>query len=117
MDTRKIAKEYRLRQWTQIIQARMESGKSVKDFCEDSGVSKNAYYYWQRKLREAACKDLAEANDSKEIVPVGWIKLNSEKPHYADDSIMVEINNCHITVKCGTDLELLKNVCSVLRSL
>jgi putative transposase len=32
MDTRKMAKEYRLSQWAQIIQARKESGKSVKDF-------------------------------------------------------------------------------------
>ena len=52
MNTQKIAKEYRLSQWAQIIQARKESGKSVKDFCEDAGVNRNAYFYWQRKLRE-----------------------------------------------------------------
>lgn len=62
MSTRKITAEYRLSQWAQIIQARNESGKSVKDFCEDAGVNKNAYFYWQRKLREAACKDLTEAD-------------------------------------------------------
>ena len=117
MDTHKIAKEYRLSQWAQIIQARNESGKSVKDFCKDSGVNKNAYFYWQRKLRETACKGLIGPDESKGIVPDGWVRLSSAKPQYADEGISIEINGCHIAVKGGTDLELLKNVCSVLRSL
>jgi putative transposase len=117
MDTRKVAKEYRLSQWAQIIQARIESGKSIKDFCEEAGVNKNAYFYWQRKLREAACKGLTEANESKEIVPGGWVRLSPIKPQYADDGISIEINGCQITVKGNTDLKLLKNVCGVLRSL
>ena len=117
MDTRKVAKEYRLSQWAQIIQARIESGKRIKDFCEEAGVNKNAYFYWQRKLREAACKGLTEANESKEIVPGGWVRLSPIKPQYADDGISIEINGCQITVKGNTDLKLLKNVCGVLRSL
>ena len=117
MDTRKVAKEYRLSQWAQIIQARIESGKSIKDFCEEAGVNKNAYFYWQRKLREAACKGLTEANESKEIVHDGWVRLSPVKPQYADDGISIEINGCQITVKGNTDLKLLKNVCGVLRSL
>jgi len=117
MNTQKIAKEYRLSQWAQIIQACKESGKSIKDFCEDTGVNKSAYFYWQHKLREAACKGLAEAEESKEIVPGGWVRLSPVKPQYAESSILIEINGCHITVNGDTDLELLKNVCSVLRSL
>jgi putative transposase len=118
MDTQKITKEYRLSQWAQIIQARNESGKSVKDFCEDAGINKNSYFYWQRKLREAACNGLTGATDeSKEIVPDGWVRLSPVKPQYADDGISIEINGCHITVKGNTDLELLKSVCGVLRSL
>mgnify|MGYP001311844623 FL=1 len=117
MDTRKIATEYRLSQWAQIIQARKESGKSVKDFCEDTGISRHAYFYWQRKLREASCKDLVEAAETKEVVASGWVRLRPAEPQYADGGILIEINDCQITVKSDTDLELLKNVCSVLRSL
>jgi putative transposase len=117
MNTQKIAKEYRLSQWAQIIQARKESGKSVKDFCEDAGVNRNAYFYWQRKLRETAYKNLKEAEESKDVVPGGWVRLSPVKPQYADDGILIEINGCHITVKGNTDLELLKNVCVMLRSL
>ncbi len=116
MDTRKIANDYRLQQWAEIIVARNESGKSIKDFCRDTGVSRNAYYYWQRKLREIACKDLIEAEETKGVVPNGWLMLKSTKPQYTDN-LSIEINGCSITVKSDTDPELLKNVCSVLRSL
>jgi hypothetical protein len=44
MNTRKIAKEYQLSQWVQIINARNKSGKSVKKFCEDAGISRYAYF-------------------------------------------------------------------------
>jgi len=41
----KFTKEYGLSQWAQIIQARNESGKSIKELCEDTGKSKHAYFY------------------------------------------------------------------------
>jgi putative transposase len=117
MNTHKIAKEYRLSKWAQIIQARNESGKSVKEFCKEAGISKNAYFYWQRKLREAACEELTSKDKSTGIVPNGWVKLNPVKPQYADEGILIDINGCNITVKGNTDLELLRSVCNVLRSL
>jgi putative transposase len=117
MNIREVAKEYCLNQWAQISKARKESGRSVKDFCKDNGISRKAYFYWQRKLRAVACKGLTESNDSKGIVPAGWVKLNPPNPQSADDGILIEINGCHITVKGNTDLELLKNICSILRSL
>jgi len=41
IDTRKIAAEYRMAQWTQRLQARASSGQSVKDFCVAAGVNRN----------------------------------------------------------------------------
>ena len=117
MNTREIAKEYRLSKWAQVIKTCKESGKTIKDFCKDNGINENAFFYWQRKLRETACRGLTEPGDSKGIAPAGWVRLNPPNPQSADDGILIEINGCHITVKGNTDLELLKNVCSVLRSL
>jgi len=58
MNTREIAAEYRLSHWAQIMQKRIDSGLSVRAFCENAGLHENNYYYWQRKLREAACEEL-----------------------------------------------------------
>jgi putative transposase len=37
MDTKKVANEYRLSQWVQMIQARLSSGQTITDFCQVSG--------------------------------------------------------------------------------
>ena len=54
MNTRKIAAEFRLKHWAQLIHERAEKGVSVHTYCETIGIHENTYYYWQRKLREAA---------------------------------------------------------------
>ena len=62
MDTRKIASEYRLTQWAQVIHERNESGLSIRAFCKKAGIGENVYYHWQRKLRAAACEQLVESH-------------------------------------------------------
>ena len=59
MNTREVAVEYRLTYWAEILQERKESGLTIQSFCESAGICENSYYYWQRKLREAACTELA----------------------------------------------------------
>jgi transposase-like protein len=63
MNTKEIAEGYRLSHWAGIIQERKESGLSIKAYCERSGFHENSYYYWQRKLREAACGMLSTIQD------------------------------------------------------
>ena len=58
MNTREIAKEYRLSHWAQIMKEREESGLSIKTFCKKIGIHVNSYFYWQRKLRETVCEQL-----------------------------------------------------------
>lgn len=117
MNTRKVATEYRLSQWTQIIQKQMDSGQNIKDFCQSTGISKNAYFYWQRKLRESACAELTKTEELRNIVPSGWMELESKQVQHAKEGLDIEINGCHITVNANTDPELLEKVCRTLRSL
>jgi len=42
-------------QWAQVIQDRKYSGENVKNYCENRGLSRDAYFYWQKKIKEAAC--------------------------------------------------------------
>ena len=59
-NTREIAKEYRLSHWAQVMQERVTSGMSVKEYCKHIGICGNTYFYWQRRLREAACGQVIE---------------------------------------------------------
>ena len=117
MDTQKVATNYRLSQWEQVIKARLDSGQNVKDFCQTAGISKNAYFYWQKKLRESACTELAKTEEPKKIVPSGWMQIEPKQAQHTKEALDIEINGCHITVNAQTDSELLVKVCRTLRTL
>ena len=59
VDTRRIAVEYRLSHWASVVQKRKDSGLSVREYCEGAGIKENKYYYWLKKLREAAIEGIA----------------------------------------------------------
>jgi len=83
MNTRDIAEEYRLTHWAQIMRERQDSGLSIKAYCKQRGFHENVYYYWQRKLREATCTELAAREQESEtgLVPNGWSRLEAAKPN------------------------------------
>ena len=119
INTREIAAEYRLQHWAQIVQEQKQSGLSIKEFCETAGFQPNRYFYWQRKLREAACNGLPVAVEPKqEIVPTGWAAIEpAETTEVEASALPIEIGNCRIIVDSDTDIELLAKVCSMLVSL
>ena len=81
MNTRGLAEEYRLSHWAGIMQERKESGLSIREFCKGAGFHENNYFYWQRKLREATCEELARIQSKPDIVPPGFmeVKLSARK--------------------------------------
>lgn len=117
MDTQKVAAEYRMSQWVQVIQARRDSGQSIKDFCQTAGISRNAYFYWQKKLRETACMELMQKEEPRSIVAGDWVQLASESMQQTTEVLEIEINGCRITVTSETNHDLLKKVCHTLRAL
>jgi transposase len=60
INTREVAEEYRLTHWAQIIQERTQSGLSIRAYCKQIGICENTYFYWQRRLRKAACEQLSK---------------------------------------------------------
>jgi phage terminase large subunit-like protein len=80
MNTRYIAKEYRMSHWAKIITDQKESGLTIREYCEKNGLHENSYYYWQKKLRTAAIDELTTATDeqAQELVPI-MAKLNLTK--------------------------------------
>lgn len=56
MNTKLATRQIRLNEWTAIIKDCRASGQKVDIYCEQHGLSRNAYYYWLRKVKEAALK-------------------------------------------------------------
>jgi len=119
VNTNQIATELRLAHWAQVMQDRKASGLSNKDYCESAGIHENVYYYWQRKLREAACTQLtAQGNGvTGELVPNGWTKLMAGELFQREESLTIEVGGCRVMATVGTNPELLLKVCRTLKSL
>lgn len=53
-DIQTVTHNLRLHQWAAIIQDRQASGLKIEDYCSEHNISRNAYYYWLRKVKAAA---------------------------------------------------------------
>ena len=69
------------------------------------GISINAYFYWQRKLRKAACVELIKpeepVNHLSEVshIPQGWMQLTQSQE--MKSTLDIEVGGCHVTVNAG----------------
>jgi putative transposase len=117
INTRKIAADYRLAHWAGIMRERTESGLTVKAFCETRGFHPNSYFYWQRKLRESACGEIAGVDTLS--TPGGWAVAVPAVPgaFRASGTLPIEIGKYRVLVGMDTDERLLVKVCGVLASL
>ena len=68
VNTREIAEEYHMGHWAQVMRERSESGLSITAYCETIGIHPNRYFYWQKKLREAAVMAESVQNETKAFV-------------------------------------------------
>jgi len=119
MKTNEIAVEYRLSYWANIIRERKESGLNVKAFCQNIGIHSNTYFYWQKKLREAACTEylqlpIMQPLLKKETIPNGWAVCEPMKTKTNNETICIEIGKGRVLVTAGVDDELLSAVCRTL---
>ena len=86
MDTRAIAREVRLRHWAELINARNASGKTVRAWCVEQGISAKTYYYRQNQLRRAACPEPGES-----LVPGGFAEVRVSPAPFPGTSARGEI--------------------------
>ena len=119
MNIREVTAGYRMDQWTQLIQVQAQSGQNIKEFCATMGISRNTYFYWQRKLRQAVVEDrLVAQNHSNRLVPGGWAKLEiTDAATSKTSTVTIEVGGCHIAATMETDMALLQKVCVALRGL
>ena len=69
------------------------------------------------KVRKTACAELEKIEESRNLMPNGWMQLAPPQPQQMETTLAIEISSCHVIVNAETDPELLKKVCRVLRSL
>lgn len=109
----KEAKELRLAQWAGIIKEQKQSGLTVKAWCSQNGITKDAYYYWQQKLR----KEVYEAIKPQEslFAPVPN-EVMLEQPAMSDHRSMTSLTlrKGNVTVEIA-DCTLSPDIINLIR--
>jgi len=124
INTREIAEEYRLTHWAQIMRERTQSGVSIKAFCKQIGICNNTYFYWQRRVRAAACEELLTISQPRPVetdnptIPNRWAVCEVSSKSPTEEKVLpIEINGCRVLADMDTDPELLAKTCKVLMTL
>lgn len=113
-DTRLATRQIRIKEWSMIFKDRIESGMRVDDFCKSRGISRDAYYYWLRKVKDAAIEasgvKFVELKEPKQL-PAPTKTESVEKNFIPQASIT--IGKMNISVNSNTPKELIKNLIEV----
>ncbi len=100
--------EYRLQQWADVIRACRESGMSNKEFCRQNGISEKTYYYWLRRLRQAACE-----NAQPKLVCLETAKEQEQE----NCAILLRYKDAELEIHAGTGRETIAMVLQALESI
>jgi len=121
MGMREATTEIRLAQWAQVMQDRAASGQSIAAYCEQRGIGKHSYFYWQRKLREAALQQMGVPEEESEkaqplLVPSGWAQacIAEERAPGSAVGLTLRVGGAEIEVSRGFDEALLASVIKTL---
>ena len=81
--------------WLQMIQARKESGLSVKQWCLENNISENCYYYRQQRLRRMAGEALSQFVEIQQPQAAPHIENTYENSaaHISAGNIVIGLNN------------------------
>lgn len=104
--------EFRLRQWTKIIQACQTSGMTVLAWCSQNNVNTKSYYYWLRRLRSLACESGALTTRSSEqpIVPVAFKQTRTPA------TITIHLSSISVDIHDGASRETIEAVLVALKT-
>ena len=76
MNIKLVTRQIWSHEWAAIIKDCKASGQKVDIYCKQHGLSRDAYYYWLRKVKEAALKQ------------AGFVELPVLKPEQPPSKIV-----------------------------
>lgn len=110
MDTQLATSQIRMKNWVSIIQDRKSSGLTINEYCKEHQISRNAYFYWLRKIRRTA---LESSGCSFTEIPLSGLRREVEGPAFSPQ-LTIQFGKTVIGVNERTPKSLLAMVCEVL---
>lgn len=106
----------RLEQWKKIISECQNSGIPVRAWCVQNGFIEQSYYYYLKKIREQAIKDLPVP--MKEEKPVVFQKLEVQPPvQNTKAAVILRLPNAVLEINEGASQQTVQAVLLALQNI
>jgi hypothetical protein len=69
LDIKQLKQKYRIQQWAEVVAECQQSDMPVRTWCAEHGICRQTYYFWQKRVREAAFANALTAQGSMGIAP------------------------------------------------
>ena len=112
MDTKLATTQFRVREWATVIQDRIQSGQTVNEYCAQHGLSRNAYFYWLRRVKEAALTQSGFVEIKAEAESANQCKSGKDIFY---PNLLITIRDVSIGISADTSMELLSQVIGAVR--
>jgi transposase-like protein len=120
LSIREVTNQYRLNKWTEIVRERINSGKTVAEWCADHDIDPKRYYYWLRRVRAAACEALPSlGTGNNPIVPVNIpVPITGTTPMDQESSsdITIHLGAVTLEIRNNASATLIENTLRALQN-
>ena len=108
MNTKLATTQIRMTEWAAIIKDCKSSGMKVHDYCQLHDISRDAYYYWLRKVKTAALQQAGFVElPLPEVKPVPGTDFTTQ--------LVIKAAGNEICINNDTPAELITRVLDVIR--
>lgn len=104
MNVTDLKTQMHMQEWAKLIEARQDSGLSIKEWCRQNSLPESRYYYYLKKLRLAACDSLpAESRDGSQFALVPNHARVSTSVITGSSNIKITLPNAVVEIGQGAD--------------
>lgn len=107
MNTKLATTQIRIAEWAAIIKNCKSSGMKVDEYCQQHDISRDAYYYWLRKVKAAALQQTGFVE-----LPVPEVK-SVQTTDFATQMV-VKVPGAELSINNDTPTELITKILEVI---
>lgn len=114
MNVTDIKTQMHMQEWAKLIEARQDSGLSIKEWCQQNNLPESKYYYYLKKLRLFACESLpSERREGPQFALVPN-HARVSNPVVTGGNIKITLSNAVVEIGHGADEAQVKFTLEVL---
>lgn len=120
MNTMIVKNQLNLAQGQHMIKACQDSGMTAAAWCAENGITRWKYFYWLKKVREAACEKMIVGGSQ---LPAGlqdtmvFAELKQPACRKQDAAITLKMDDVELEIHNGADFDVITHTLQALKSI